>query len=330
MDPLVLLFIALAPLAEAYPSVTSCSTGDAPAAYDGYNCRSICQSIPVPVQYVLECDLTNQSGSSGGYLWLVSDYDESGGDDYSAWGIAEDGLGFCCYIEGDNHLQYLWNYGTDQDDTMSFTYLSDTLERDGTIVSWAGDDYIGGSVDSSAEDNLDGNGGYDTIVAVNGPAHIEGGNQGDTITSTSDSQEIYGEGGQDDVDAGSGADTIYGGDNNDTLRGGTGNDLVAGEAGADNVIGDDGNDSLYGGDGNDVVCGGDTDTGGADFLSSGNVVGPHPTGNADKLFSKSSAATPSGNAYLGSNTCGHTAHGSSWAGANCTYNISSEPSECTL
>lgn len=60
--------------------------------------------------------------------------------------------------------------------------------------------------------------------------------------------------GNDVVDGGAGNDTIYTGDGNDVLIGGDGNDKLYGEAGDDTIYGGAGNDTIEAGSGNDTVA----------------------------------------------------------------------------
>jgi Ca2+-binding RTX toxin-like protein len=109
--------------------------------------------------------------------------------------------------------------GTTGDDSL-FAFGSDPL----TLHGLAGNDYIGGSIDS---DTLYGDADNDTLV----------GNNGD--------DSLYGNTGDDTLNGGNGSDILYGGSSSNSSLDDDliGNDILTG--GADN-------DSLYGGYGNDL------------------------------------------------------------------------------
>ncbi len=122
----------------------------------------------------------------------------------------------------------------------------------------AGNDQITVGPGVSAELQLRGGAGNDTLQASDGPAMLLGGDGKDEL--------IAGRWGA-TLDGGDGDDALQGGDGNDSLRGGAGNDTIHGGAGADRLEGGDGADELYGDAGADTLVGGHGDDviyGGAD------------------------------------------------------------------
>ncbi|MFM7608273.1 MAG: calcium-binding protein, partial [Alphaproteobacteria bacterium] len=105
----------------------------------------------------------------------------------------------------------------------------------------------------------------------------------DTLTGTSDADQIYGWEGDDSLSSGAGIDWVYGDAGNDTLDGGDGDDSLYGGEGFNLLLGQSGNDylstyftagnsTLEGGDGNDTLYGGNGDDrfiggSGQDYLS---------------------------------------------------------------
>lgn len=123
-------------------------------------------------------------------------------------------------------------------------------------------------------DDMQGNGGNDTLVGGMGADRIDGGTghdivhggaQNDTLLGAAGNDALYGGNDRDRMDGGDGNDTLVGNWGNDTLLGGNGddklaagsdNDAVYGGAGRDQLIGFEGNDRLYDGTGQDVFNGG--------------------------------------------------------------------------
>jgi hypothetical protein len=98
--------------------------------------------------------------------------------------------------------------------------------------------------------------------------------ESNSSVDTDANQQVNGGRGNDDLQGGNGDDTLSGRNGSDTLRGGQGNDLLnggngrdrlEGDAGGDRLLGGHGVDSLFGGSGNDVLDGGNL----ADVLSGG-------------------------------------------------------------
>ncbi|MEO0455304.1 MAG: calcium-binding protein [Cyanobacteria bacterium P01_A01_bin.114] len=96
----------------------------------------------------------------------------------------------------------------------------------------------------------------DSIYAKNGDDFVFAGGGNDYIS---------GGNGNDRLDGWTGNDTVYGGGGNDTLLGWTGDDILRGDWGNDRIFGEDGNDDLAGQTGSDILNGGNGD----DILSGG-------------------------------------------------------------
>jgi len=96
-------------------------------------------------------------------------------------------------------------------------------------------------------DNMDGLGGSDRLLAGLGDDRLEGWAGADTLLGGLGNDLLSGNGGSDTLRGGLGDDIAFGGHNADQM---------AGEAGADILIGDGGNDELFGMDGNDYLLGG--------------------------------------------------------------------------
>jgi Ca2+-binding RTX toxin-like protein len=80
--------------------------------------------------------------------------------------------------------------------------------------------------------------------------------QADTISGTTNDDEIAGGPGNDGINAANGDDIVSGNAGSDTLDGQQGDDIVIGGAGADQVRGGQGDDETAGGAGNDNIRGG--------------------------------------------------------------------------
>ncbi|WP_031484787.1 FecR domain-containing protein [Maridesulfovibrio frigidus] len=138
---------------------------------------------------------------------------------------------------------------------------------------------------------------------------ITGTSESDNLTGTSGADKMLGLGASDKLYGEEGDDSLSGGDGDDLLSGGSGADTLTGDAGKDTLTGDDGNDSLYGGtdddilygkDGNDALYGED----GADTLNGG--LGDDTldggTSGTDIDFASYSDATASVTVNLATNT----------------------------
>ncbi|WP_315900559.1 calcium-binding protein [Maritimibacter alkaliphilus] len=96
------------------------------------------------------------------------------------------------------------------------------------------DSTSGVTVDLGAGQALDGFGGTDTLVGIEG-AH--GSDFGDTLRGDGADNELFGFAGNDLLQGGGGADTLVGGAGEDSLQGGSGNDQLDGGAGSDTIDG---------------------------------------------------------------------------------------------
>ncbi len=79
------------------------------------------------------------------------------------------------------------------------------------------------------------------------------GNGNDTVTGTTDANNIQTNDGDDIINAGDGGDIVDGGGGNDFLNGESGNDVLIGGAGNDVIDGGFDGDQMFGGDGDDVI-----------------------------------------------------------------------------
>ena len=150
--------------------------------------------------------------------------------------------------------------GQGGDDTLLGGTGNDTLRGNtGEDELWgeAGDDTIDGregfdlaryrnstaavTADLAAGSALDGFGGTDTLVNIEG---LHGSDFGDTLRGNAGGNELSGFAGNDTLQGLDGIDTLLGGDGNDSLLGGTGDDELWGQGG---------NDTIDGGAGSDLV-----------------------------------------------------------------------------
>lgn len=107
------------------------------------------------------------------------------------------------------------------------------------------------------------------------------GSSADTITGTSNANDIFAGGGNDTVSANSGDDIVHAGSGNDAVSGDSGDDSVWGDDGTDNLSGGAGDDQLWGNAGADRLSGG----AGRDFLVGGSGKDVlRGGGDADTLF----------------------------------------------
>ncbi|MBL4589953.1 MAG: type I secretion C-terminal target domain-containing protein [Alphaproteobacteria bacterium] len=104
---------------------------------------------------------------------------------------------------------------------------------------------------------IDGQGGNDTIYGGTSTDVLHGGDGNDNLSGKFGDDTLHGDAGADRLWGGYGDDTLYGGDDNDTLRGDDGADSLYGEAGNDILYGGNGDDLLDGGDGDDFLYGND-------------------------------------------------------------------------
>jgi Ca2+-binding RTX toxin-like protein len=145
--------------------------------------------------------------------------------------------------------------------------VSQTFDNVTRIVADGGEgnDTIEIAASVTAEVELRGGAGNDTLTAGGGPAVLVGGDGNDSLIAGSVASTLDGGAGDDTLVGGSQADTLRGGLGNDTLVGGSGEDTLVGGDGDDHLDGQGGADTLDGGDGSDTLLGGDE----ADQLSGG-------------------------------------------------------------
>jgi Ca2+-binding RTX toxin-like protein len=134
------------------------------------------------------------------------------------------------------------------------------------------DTIYGGSSDVDGADAADllygnkgndlvyGNGGNDTLFGGEGSDTLCGGHGDDAIyggdadvSTTDDSDLIYGGFGNDTIYGNAGEDSLFGNQNDDLIFGGQGNDFIHGGQGDDTLVGGVGNDTLIGGLGADLL-----------------------------------------------------------------------------
>src|SRR5205814_8494552 len=117
--------------------------------------------------------------------------------------------------------------GTFQGAHGTYTQTCDGVTRS---VADAGDgnDRITVADNVTAEVELHGGDGDDTLQSGGGPATLLGGAGNDHLTAGSHAALLDGEAGDDALQGGAGADTLRGGDGNDNVAGGGGADQVEG------------------------------------------------------------------------------------------------------
>jgi Ca2+-binding RTX toxin-like protein len=154
--------------------------------------------------------------------------------------------------------------GTGGSDTLT---LGDTSAGVHTVNGLNGDDSVladAGSV-TGAVALIVGEGGFDTLVALNYTATISGGDGNDRIfhaASGFTNTALFGNFGSDTITATAQVAFMAGGDNSndghDSLRGSNFPDLIFGNGGNDTIVGGGGNNTLVAGFGNDSVFANDT------------------------------------------------------------------------
>lgn len=326
---LLMLAVALLPAAAWAQSVGSCVNGE-PFASSG--CGGVCS---LPGAGLFSCNIDVNGSYTTQDIVVVEDYSGTSGEAYSAWGHLDDGNTFCCYFDDDPYSVVAAVRVDGSDTQADHIYFNDDVRNVETAQVYAyayiGADYIEGS-DYSGVYNL-----------------LEGDAGADTITGLAD-DDIYGRNGADSLFGGGGADGIWGGNDNDTMLGGAGNDDMYGEAGDDSMDGegqDDymeggaghdgmsgsgGVDVMWGGAGSDDVCGG---TGTGDSINGDGSGAAIPPLQYDDLWSPDSgASSPTGSVVGAASHCGHTTHGTSWAGTSCgsapccNYDLTTRPANC--
>lgn len=275
---------ALLPQVSSAATITSCTSNDAPAAYNTSTCN---QGKTYDVCYVsgndLICDLKRNGDTSPGIGHVVTEYNGTG-QEFSAWGYGGENTKFCCAISvSANELDEVKLWGTTYatgglGDTLTFW---DTLGELGqpsnytTTTVWGqiggqeGEDVILGSNQYAYyTEDLDGGDDADQIYGNDAQDHIYAGDGDDIVDGGEGTDWIWGEEGVDDIEGGvgndiiqgnAGADIIYGGDDDDEIYGGTGDDYIDGEAGVDELYGEADIDEIHGGDDEDTIDGGSED-----------------------------------------------------------------------
>ena len=126
--------------------------------------------------------------------------------------------------------------------------VDDLDDEDFIFAGWeygtGGNDRLLG--DATAE-NIDAQGGDDTVFGGGGDDRIRGGEGQDSLLGDAGDDTIYGDAGNDWLVGGADNDTLYGGADNDRLIGASGTDELFGGAGADALNGGAGDDTLTGG-----------------------------------------------------------------------------------
>jgi Ca2+-binding RTX toxin-like protein len=169
-------------------------------------------------------------------------------------------------------------YGGTGNDELHGSLGDDLLygdEGNDTIYGGSGNDQIFGGV---GDDFIHTEGGNDTVTTGDGDDWVNsnfnktvdwfyytyfggikvyGGDGNDTLTGTTDDDQIYGDSGNDNLTGLAGNDYLDGAIGNDKLSGWAGSDTLIGGEGEDELNGNEGNDSLIGGEGNDNLNGGD-------------------------------------------------------------------------
>ena len=76
-----------------------------------------------------------------------------------------------------------------------------------------------------------------------------------TITGTTNDDQLFGQGGADSLGGAAGNDVLFGGEGNDSFAGGAGDDFIQGNRGDDNIVGaaSNGNDTVRGGQDYDTI-----------------------------------------------------------------------------
>lgn len=277
-------FAAFSALAIGMALNASAAQAACPASHSSYSCTTSSGSFNVcdRVGNVWICDLLRTNGSSRGTGYAVWDATNS---EYTAWGTAANGRGFCCTLTDTTGLEEVALSGTHQADTLGFYDATSGMQLDAYSATLL-------------KTRLYGQRGDDTM-------------RGSDVDSSAYSEFLYGDKGYDTIEGGLGDDSLYGGIGNDTMDGGDGDDFMMGDEGADWMVGGNDNDIMNGADGPDDLNGDN----GTDHLIGEN--------NADLLCGGGYSATPdafdggdggdeicgqsggqeTGNAGLGTNYC---------------------------
>jgi len=122
-----------------------------------------------------------------------------------------------------------------------------------TLIGGDGNDKLFGG---AGNDTLIGGAGNDVLDGGDGHDYLEGGAGNDVMRGGAGNDTMYGLDGDDEMDGGDGNDYMDGGAGNDRLNGGRGNDVLFGGRGNDTLNGGEGDDVLAGGEGRDTLDGG--------------------------------------------------------------------------
>ncbi|MEZ4320804.1 MAG: calcium-binding protein [Myxococcota bacterium] len=270
--------------ALAAPTISDCSTGDAPSPYFAADCdiKGSAQVCTYANGHLV-CD-PDLGVCEGGLAIMAVNFESS--SSISVFGQCEvqsDLATFCCLVDDPNgDINTFDMFGTSEnDERIAFRFqeiggpLRVLAPTGSKLVATAhgrdGDDSIDGSDSTEAveySEYLLGDGGVDNIAGFAGDDVIYGGSEADTLNGGTGEDWIYGEGGNDTIYGGGDDDHLYGGTNIDTIRGeggddwiwgGPHNDLLYGDAGHDWIFGQNGVDELRGGIGDDHLHAGNGD-----------------------------------------------------------------------
>ncbi len=326
----MIVFVPWFTSALAAPTISACSNDDAPNGFEDDDCDNVCTFSGNRVT----CDIDKGNGTyfPPHQITMVTDFAFTGDRVFSIWGIAREVGEFCCFVEDrNNEVSYLKSVGTNHStgDTIRANHPSSGNNVFGVVSELYGD---------AGPDEIHGS-NVDTQVSST-DEFIYGGTEGDTIYGNAGEDDIEGNGGADTIECGPGDDDAHGGTGSDTIYGNEGEDLLFGEGNGDFIYGGDNDDVIYGDDGNggsdgdDLIEGGPGADGlaggeGADTLCAGAGNGDNLQGNAgaDILWVPTTASNPTGSTNTTVDTCGHTVHGSSWAGL-CLYTLTTKPAAC--
>jgi len=255
--------------------------------------------------------------------YAMTDVDDTFGyPNYTVIGSTPSNGDFCCWFDDqDGEVNEVDLFGSNHADVLELNFVDENLRYidvaqsnpglAGIVEGHGGDDYIEGSDDNQATNLL--------IYCLGGEC--------DGLDGMADPDEIHGLGGDDYIEGGFGTDTLYGDDGNDYLIGQDQNDTLLGGNGDDYLEGDDGNDILDGRTGSDEMHGGNN----ADTLCGGAGTGDefYGDGGADTYWTPSGSTSPTGTSDS-SDHCGDAgSHASGWAGASCTYDVTTRPGGCS-